>query len=54
MAIVNLFLFVLCVFVSVVSWRAATHYFEIEDKKMAWISIGLSALNAASAASMVL
>jgi hypothetical protein len=53
MSIVNSFLFLFCVFFAVLAWRTATYYFEIEDNKMGWTSIGLSALNAASAASMI-
>lgn len=50
----TIFLFCLCVFFAILAWRTATYYFQIDDKMMGWTSIGLSALNAASAASMVL
>ncbi len=54
MALVNILMFLACVFFTALAWRTASYYFEIDQKPMAWIMIAVSAMNAASAASMVL
>lgn len=53
MSIISMFLFGICVFFSILGWRSAQYYFEMKDTKMGWTSIALSALNAASAASII-